>query len=323
MSRRNRRSTRATRQEAELDELHDSITQANSPRRVQDGDANMPLIEELVNRLGHVQVPDNRPAFKPPKYDGSTDVEMFILQFNEVSRANRWSYDETLLHLRSCLEGPALECGRERRTADVLQSLQTRFGMTPKQARDQLKGLRKKPKQSYHELGSEINKLVEIAYCQETQGFRTLTCLETFSHAVQHRGLRQHLLARPHDSIAEAVAIANEFMRIEGPTPTLASLETPSQETTPPSELTTLVKLMAEQQALLVELLQQTKTAPIQAKKKGPCFICSGEHWKRECPHAGRSEEQWPRRADNSQTRRPTTPQERNHPTGNAQGLAQ
>ena len=310
-----------------------NLAGASSPRRDR-GEPEIQLLEQLVSRLGNVQVADNRPTFKPPKYDGSTDIELFIIQFSDVARANRWSDEQSLLHLRTCLEGPAMDCGRERHTEEVFQSLQTRFGVTPKQARDQLKVIRKKPKQSYHELGSEISRLVGVAYSQETISFRTQTSLETFSHAVQLKPLRQHLLARPHRSIAEAVTIANEFMTIEGPAPTLASLEAQPERITPDkpptSELSVLIKLLVDQQTLLAEWLKSVRNtpAPPPDRRRGPCFICSGEHWKRECPQARRPEHQQTRRAGNSQagTPYPTEPyttQEGSTQAGNAQGLGQ
>ena len=143
-------------------------------------------------------------------------MELFITQFQDVALVNRWSQAESLLHLRGCLKNDAADCGREATVEDTYQSLRTRFGLTAKQARETLLTLRKKPKQSYHELGAEITRLVQTAYGDQGIQFRTQTMLETYSHAISHKQLRQHLLARPHRSIAEAVTISNEFNAYRG-----------------------------------------------------------------------------------------------------------
>ena len=68
------------------------------------------LVEQIVNRMAEMQV--TKKEFKPPTYNGDTDIELFLRQFQDMALVNRWEPIETLLHLRSCLQGGAAECGR-------------------------------------------------------------------------------------------------------------------------------------------------------------------------------------------------------------------
>lgn len=291
-----RRNRRSAAQEDELS-IIEQAAQGSPPAQRESREDR--LIEHLIDRLDRLQpVAAPRHEFKPPNYEGETDVELFLTQFQDIVRANRWTPEEALLHLRSCLKGDAADCGRETNLQDVYESLRTRFSLTPKQAREQLQTLRKRPKQSYHELGAEVSKLVRIAYAGQSLQFRTQTMLEAYSHAVGHRQLRQHLLARPHNSIAEAVTISNEFMHIEGPAnrPTLAQVDaedyqpTVAQTTpalTPEAEVAMLLKDLLKRQDRMLEIMydkMRRPPPPAPPRKYGPCYHCQGDHVKRNCP---------------------------------------
>ena len=136
-----------------LDEVDTPVRERN--REVDNGE----LMEQLINRMERLQAP--RKEFKPPTYSGETDVELFLTQFKDVAIINQWEPLETLLHLRGCLRGKATECGRETTLEDTFESLRGRFGISPKQAKETLKTLRKRPQQSFHEVSSEISRLVQ------------------------------------------------------------------------------------------------------------------------------------------------------------------
>jgi hypothetical protein len=138
-----------------------------------------------------------------------------VEQFLDIAEANHWSGRETTLHLKSSLEGQAADYRRGQHFEEIIENLRSRFGITPKQARTKLGQLQKKHKQTYHELGSEVSRLVKIAYPQQGRAFYIDTSLEVFSRALNHKSLQQHLLARPHDTLAKAINICNEFSLIE------------------------------------------------------------------------------------------------------------
>ena len=245
---------------------------------------NRDMMDQLVERMTQLQAP--KKDFKPPTYNGETDVEIFLTQFKDIALINRWEPLETLLHLRGCLQGRAVDCGRETNLQDTYDSLRARFGLTPKQAREQLKTIKKRPKQSYHELSSEISRLVQIAHSGESAEFKKNTLLETYSTAVVYAPLRQHLLARPHDTLAEAVAISDDYMRIED---TKARLAAATGGVEPTGDMSSIQEQLNMMKQMIVELAQNrpptTQSYQQRQVKPGPCYHCRGDHLKRNCPH--------------------------------------
>jgi len=131
--------------------------------------------EDGVGRLaelleGLLRDRPDRPRYKAPEFDGTQDVELFIRQFQDVARANEWNQEATLLHLRRALIGKAHDCGDSATTADILAALRLRFGITARQARDKLRYLVKESKQSWHEFGMTVEKLVNIAFAANSRG---------------------------------------------------------------------------------------------------------------------------------------------------------
>jgi hypothetical protein len=239
-------------------------------------------MEVLAERLSNL---NHRSKFKAPKYDGETDVELFISQFLDVAEANDWRDRETKLHLRHSLEGKASECGQGTSVEEILHDLRARFGMTSKQARSKLVSITKRAKQTYHELGSEVTKLVRLAYPRQDRAFQTETALELFAKAVNHRGLQHHLLARPHENMSEAVEICNEFAQIESGKTSVAGISTEEEESGPKETsdtqlmLSTLQELIKNQTQVLSELVKQQNTP-----RKLECYDCKGPHLRKNCP---------------------------------------
>jgi hypothetical protein len=278
---RTRRHNQTSTAEAELQNL---VSQTSSPAlspRGQDP-TSRDLIGELVERLAGLGT--SKPKFKPPKFSGDTDVELFINQFLDVADASKWSERESVLHLRSNLEGPAISCGQGTDLEEIFGDLRSRFGITPRQARIQLGQLQKKHKQTFHELGAEVVKLVRLAYPRQGQAFHNETALETFHRAVNNKSLQHHLLARPHESIAEAIIICNEFTQVESGRTTIATIDTPEPKrdnsTTVQDMLTTLQELVTSHTKVLNELVQKPPVT-----RKLECFECGGPHLKRNCPN--------------------------------------
>ena len=82
-----------------------------------------------------------RDRFKAPQYNGKTDVDLFLLQF-EVGRANEWDEGTATLHMREALQEGAKECGRPQNLAGIIATLWARYGMTAREARAALARLK-------------------------------------------------------------------------------------------------------------------------------------------------------------------------------------
>ena len=258
-----RRNRRSAAQEDELS-IIEQAAQGSPPAQRESREDR--LIEHLIDRLDRLQpVAAPRHEFKPPNYEGETDVELFLTQFQDIVRANRWTPEEALLHLRSCLKGDAADCGRETNLQDVYESLRTRFSLTPKQAREQLQTLRKIAKQSYDELGAEVSRLVRMAYAAyagQSLQFRTQTMLEG-----------------PANRPTLAQVDAEDYQ------PTVAQT-TPAL--TPITEVVTLLKEVMQKRHRLREMMHdrmKNPPPPAPPRRFGPCYHCQGDHLKRNCPH--------------------------------------
>jgi len=109
---------------------------------------------------------------KPPKYNGTTSFETFLVQFQNCSAYNHWTKDEQLVYLRSNLENEAGQVlwdydAEEINSARKLISVLTnRFGGTEQadKYRLEVKYRRRKPGESLRTLHAEIRKLVALAF---------------------------------------------------------------------------------------------------------------------------------------------------------------
>lgn len=249
-------------------------------------------ITELVQALQRTQI-QSRTVFKVPTFDGENDIDLFLLQFHDIRRANHWVDTESLLHLRSALTGKAMECGRGETLEEVLENLVSRFGISTKKARDRLKIMHKSPHESVYELGMEINKMVKIAYPRMDQADRSEMAIDTFSKAMDNRALQRHLLARPPLDISEAISFTEEFLQVGGEhrpsRVTAISDEHNSTETASMTQgIMQTLQAMQEtlsQQAEAIKLLHNRTTGTAATERRPvTCYECQGPHFKRNCP---------------------------------------
>ena len=158
--------------------------------------AMMDRLTEAIERMG--QNNDRRHRdFEAPTFNGKGDVELFIRQFTDVAETNDWSAMATLLHLRRALQDGANECSRSRDVRDIFASLRARYGMTAREARAKLAGLRGDSKTTLQEHSAEVERLIGIAYAGFPEEMRRTLCLDTFSSTIGNGYLQRHLLAVP------------------------------------------------------------------------------------------------------------------------------
>ena len=74
--------------------------------------------------------PVQREVFKTPDFDGKSNVENFIWQFEGVMIANDWGAESALLRLRERLKDQAKGCGQGKSVKAIYDILRARFGMT-------------------------------------------------------------------------------------------------------------------------------------------------------------------------------------------------
>jgi hypothetical protein len=276
-------------------------------------------LNTLLQLFQHMNVaarPAAEQRFKLPEYSGDSDVEMFISTFVGIMEVSQWTPQVALLHLRSCLRGPALDSARGDNVVQALDALRRRFGMTEAQARERLATVRHDGKESLHVLGSEVEKLVTVAYPMVNEVGRCQLAMEAFKRALQNCGLQQHLLAVPARSVDELVVAAEAYMQVGGAAssrqwyrPQVAALGDFQQPpavgaVTDMSALMLQVTKALENSSRAIERLaaasSQTQAQPaassVQNVSKsggmvtgkpmsGACFNCGGPHIKRNCPN--------------------------------------
>lgn len=275
-------------------------------------------VHVLAQLLQQLNPPRHRPTpkFKVPEYDGTSDVDAFTDTFLGIMGASGWLPDEALLHLRSCLRGAAKDTARGTNLVSALESLRQRFGLTATQARDRLAALRYDGRQSLHELGAEVERLVSKAYDFIPADNRPSMSVEIFKRALNNPRLQQHLLLSTANTVGEVVRAAEAFLQVNKPA-TAAPFPRPQvaavDSVDPPvshvahvemagstvelaATLNKLMKVVEENSKAIGRLSQvQPRQAPggfagartgqqSGVRTPGPCWLCNGPHLKNQCP---------------------------------------
>ena len=230
--------------------------------------------------------------FKLPRFDGKSDVELFIQQFEEISEANDWNNAASRLHLKEALTEGARNCSRPFTTDGVIAALRARFGLTTREARAKLATLRKEHAATLQEHGVEVERLVAIAYADLDYRQREEMTLDLFITTLGHLQLQRHLLAVGAADLTAMIRAGNEFLQLQtGPSrgrhnvQTVDELEETSQQVAPvvsPGSETALA--MREMMTVLQTLVSQLgsvggrpKTSPKREGRPPPtCRTCGG-----------------------------------------------
>ena len=219
-----RRRTSNQQQEQELEGLSTSLHPAHNNSTGDNINNNNINLSDLVKALQeHQDRIRTTTKIKPPQFDGTGDVELFLLQFNDVAKLNKWHSEEHLLHLRLSLTKNAMDCSRGKTMLEIEEMLQVRFGTSPRQAREKLRRLKRLPKQTVYELGLEAQKLTRLAYPNiGEQDLEDIT-LETFIQALDSKAIKRHLLATQAATVAEAIQKVDEYLQVGDNSPTMIS----------------------------------------------------------------------------------------------------
>jgi hypothetical protein len=148
---------------------------------------------------------------KPPRFDGSGDVHLFIRQFAEVARLSAWNNQMALVQLRGCLLKSTEDAGRADTLAGVYGRLIAMYGISSSRAREKLYHLRQNPEETYLTLGNRVEKLARLAYGGLGLELENQMTLEHFDRALNDPALRQHLLVARPRTLGEAVASAESY----------------------------------------------------------------------------------------------------------------
>ena len=157
-----RRSSNSRRRRHRREDTNES----SSPEKHTRGNKKTPFKKEEGSshsdrRQGHY--------IKPEKFDGTSCIETFIVQFEDISRYNNWNEKDKAAHLKASLTGQARyllwEAG-DASYAEIVEKLRRRYGSTDQQEkfRTELRFRKRKPSETLQELAHDVEKLVTLAY---------------------------------------------------------------------------------------------------------------------------------------------------------------
>lgn len=152
---------------------------------------------------------------KPQNFDGTSDFDEFLCQFEITCEINAWRYKEKSLYLANCLTGDARSLLNEldtdgRRDYDTLiEKLKNRFGSVNRSEiyRTQLKSRTRNKGETIQELAQAIKKLVRQAYPGVNKGVIETLSLDNFIDAITDSDIRMRVRELSPKSLEEAEQI--------------------------------------------------------------------------------------------------------------------
>lgn len=155
--------------------------------------------------------PSHRVELRAPRFDGTSDVHLFVKQFAEVAQLSGWADRVSVVQLRASLDKGAKDCGCADTLQGIYSQLLTMYGLSPAEARERLHSLKREPGESYLRLGNRVERLARLAYGGLGVEVETVLALEHFDRALDDPALRQHLLAVRASTLDVAVKAAEQY----------------------------------------------------------------------------------------------------------------
>ena len=144
---------------------------------------------------------NNHFKMRPRNFDGGSDFDQFLCQFEFTCEINSWKYKEKSLYLANCLTGEARSLLNEldpddRRDYDTLiEKLKNRFGSINRSEiyRTQLKSRTRNKGETIQELAQAIKKLVRQAYPGVNKDIIQTLSLDNFIDAISDSDIRMRV----------------------------------------------------------------------------------------------------------------------------------
>jgi len=143
-------------------------------------------------------------------------VETFLDKFQDAATYNRWSADDKLAHLRSCLVAPAedLLCSIRGITYEhLVEKLRLRYGTSEQteKYRLDLRYRRKESTETLQQLAGAVEKLTQLAYPSADIAARDILVRDGFIDALDDRHLQIDIRRQNPRSLDAALTRAMEL----------------------------------------------------------------------------------------------------------------
>jgi len=155
----------------------------------------------------------DRYHLRPLIFSGEVDVEQFITEFSDVAAICRWPNQVTMIQLWLCLTGLAKPYGLGQDVGDIFEALRARIGLTARDARGQLKGLKRNLKTNLREHLTVVKRLAQVATGDFLADSRQSLAPDAFLQSINNLGLKQHLLVAKVETMERALRFGNAYFQ--------------------------------------------------------------------------------------------------------------
>lgn len=158
----------------------------------------------------------HRHYIKAEKYDGSSCVESYLMQFSSIAAYNEWDSADRAAHLRASLTGAAAHLFWQTPDVtydEIIDKLRSRFGTKEQQEqhRIELKYRRRGEGETLQELSQDIEKLVALAYPATDHDTRDILARDAFIDSLDRPSLIMKLKEKEPHNLRSALTLAMKF----------------------------------------------------------------------------------------------------------------
>jgi len=175
-----------------------------------------PLIEKRSDRRERFRYPRYQPM-KPPKFDGRTSLDEFVIAFENCARFNAWSAEDKAAYLMNSLTGSAAQLLRDSADCtykELIKKLERRYGTKNQQERyrTEIRCRRRKKEEPVTELAEAIRGLMMLAYPgDQTDEICMTIARDAFLAALNDPEMEEKIRHQEPRDLDEACRIAQSF----------------------------------------------------------------------------------------------------------------
>jgi hypothetical protein len=220
---------------------------------------------------------NHRPSLPTPKFDGTTDIDKFIHQFEKVATLMRWGDEEAAIRFQMTISGAAQKGLTTTTFRGMCTQLRSRYQLSENGAVVLLKALKWKTNDSVHEFAAYVKQLVEKAFPELDPSQKEKRTIKELTNALPPSChiLTWELRNRTPSSYEEVVELVQDFSEMNLGTTRVNRIET--------DEIASLRQEVASQAALISKMvatqteIQQQLAAALSTprpRRDNPSIIC-------------------------------------------------